>query len=60
MDWSTLWNFLIWPAIRILILIVVLLTSFAYLTWYERKLLARFQVRSVPIEQDHLVCSTGG
>jgi NADH-quinone oxidoreductase subunit H len=48
MDWSTLWNFLIWPAIRILILIVVLLTSFAYLTWYERKLLARFQVRFGP------------
>lgn len=48
MDWSTLWNFLIWPAIRILILIVVLLTSFAYLTWYERKLLARFQVRYGP------------
>ena len=48
MDWSTLWNFLVWPAIRILILIVVLLTSFAYLTWYERKLLARFQVRYGP------------
>ena len=29
-------------------LIVVLLTGFAYLTWYERKLLARFHVRYGP------------
>ncbi len=31
-----------------MVLIFVLLTSFAYLTWYERKLLARFQVRYGP------------
>jgi NADH-quinone oxidoreductase subunit H len=48
MDWSSLWTYLIWPSIRILVLIVVLLTGFAYLTWYERKLLARFQVRYGP------------
>lgn len=45
MDWL---NVLIWPVIRILILIVVLLTGFAYLTWYERRLIARFQVRVGP------------
>jgi len=45
MDWLQL---LVFPAIRALILIFVLLTGFAYLTWYERKLLARFQVRYGP------------
>jgi NADH-quinone oxidoreductase subunit H len=45
MDWL---NFIVFPAIRALILIVVLLTGFAYLTWFERKLLARFQVRYGP------------
>ena len=37
MDWLQV---LVFPAIRALILIFVLLTGFAYLTWYERKLLA--------------------
>ena len=45
MDWLQL---LVFPAIRALILIFVLLTGFAYLTWFERKLLARFQVRYGP------------
>ena len=45
MDWL---NLLVFPAIRALILIFVLLTGFAYLTWFERKLLARFQVRYGP------------
>ncbi len=45
MDWL---NLLVFPLIRALILIVVLLTGFAYLTWFERKLLARFQVRYGP------------
>jgi NADH-quinone oxidoreductase subunit H len=45
MDWL---NLLVFPLIRALILIVVLLTAFAYLTWFERKLLARFQVRYGP------------
>lgn len=45
MDWL---EFLVFPTIRALILIVVLLTGFAYLTWFERKLLARFQVRYGP------------
>ena len=45
MDWLQV---LVFPAIRALILIFVLLTGFAYLTWYERKLLARFQVRYGP------------
>jgi NADH-quinone oxidoreductase subunit H len=45
MDWL---NLIVFPVIRSIVLIVVLLTGFAYLTWYERKLLARFQVRYGP------------
>lgn len=45
MDWL---NMVVFPIIRSIVLIFVLLTSFAYLTWYERKLLARFQVRYGP------------
>ncbi len=45
MDWLEL---LVFPIIRALLLIFVLLTGFAYLTWFERKLLARFQVRYGP------------
>ncbi len=45
MDWL---NLIVIPTIRSLVLIVVLLTGFAYLTWYERKLLARFHVRIGP------------
>ncbi len=45
MDWL---NLIVFPIIRIVVLIVVLLTGFAYLTWFERKLIARFQVRIGP------------
>ncbi len=45
MDW---WNYFIFPLIRIVILLLVLLTGFAYLTWYERRLIARFQARVGP------------
>src|SRR5690554_2075498 len=45
MDWL---NTLFFPTLRAVVLIVVLLTCFAYLTWVERKLLARFQVRVGP------------
>ncbi|MDQ3248284.1 MAG: NADH-quinone oxidoreductase subunit H, partial [Chloroflexota bacterium] len=45
MDWL---NLIVFPILRSIVLIVVLMTSFAYLTWYERKLLARFQVRYGP------------
>jgi NADH-quinone oxidoreductase subunit H len=45
MDWI---NLVFIPLIRATALIIVLLTCFAYLTWYERKLLARFQVRYGP------------
>ena len=44
-DWL---NMLVFPFIRIVVLILVLLTGFAYLTWFERKLIARFQVRIGP------------
>ena len=44
MDWFLL---LEW-AIKAIILIFALLTGFAYLTWYERKVLARMQVRYGP------------
>ncbi len=45
MDW---FNLILIPLLRSVALIIVLLTGFAYLTWYERKLLARFQVRYGP------------
>jgi NADH-quinone oxidoreductase subunit H len=45
MDWL---NLIVFPVLRSIALIVVLLTGFAYLTWYERKLLARFHVRYGP------------
>lgn len=45
MDWISL---IVVPAIKSLVLIIVLLTSFAYLTYYERKMLARFHVRYGP------------
>ncbi|MBK8050152.1 MAG: NADH-quinone oxidoreductase subunit NuoH [Anaerolineales bacterium] len=48
MDFAWWLNTLILPTIRALVVILVLLTGFAYLTWYERKLLARFQVRYGP------------
>ena len=48
MDFNWWLNTIIFPVIRAVTLIVVLLTGFAYLTWYERKLLARFHVRYGP------------
>ncbi|MCB0084200.1 MAG: NADH-quinone oxidoreductase subunit NuoH [Caldilineaceae bacterium] len=45
MDWL---NLVILPAIRVIIMIFVLLTGAAYLTWYERKLISRFQIRYGP------------
>ncbi len=45
MDWI---NLVLIPAIKSVILVVVLLTGFAYLTWLERKLIARFQMRIGP------------
>ena len=48
MDFNWWLNTIIFPVIRAVVLILVLLTGFAYLTWYERKLLARFHVRYRP------------
>lgn len=45
MDWISL--FLV-PAIKSVLLVIVLLTGFAYLSYIERKLVARFQVRYGP------------
>ena len=45
MDWI---NLVIIPAVKSIILVVVLLTGFAYLTWVERKLIGRFQQRIGP------------
>jgi NADH-quinone oxidoreductase subunit H len=45
MDWISL--FLV-PAIKSVFLVVALLTGFAYLSYVERKLVARFQVRYGP------------
>ncbi len=45
MDWI---NLILIPAIKSVILVIVLLTGFAYLTWVERKLICRFQQRIGP------------
>lgn len=45
MDWIA---YLVIPLVKSLVWIVALLTGFAYLTYYERKLVARFQVRYGP------------
>jgi NADH-quinone oxidoreductase subunit H len=45
MDWITL---IIVPAVKSILLIVVLLTGFAYLTLFERKLVGRFHLRYGP------------
>ena len=45
MDWVDL---ILIPLLKSLVLILLLLTGFAYMTYYERKLVARFQVRYGP------------
>jgi NADH-quinone oxidoreductase subunit H len=45
MDWISL---IVVPAVKSLVLILVLLTGFAYLTYYERKVLSRFHARYGP------------
>ncbi|MFZ4655978.1 MAG: NADH-quinone oxidoreductase subunit NuoH [Caldilineaceae bacterium] len=45
MDWL---NLVVFPLIRSLILVFAVLTGAAYLTWMERKLLSRFQIRYGP------------
>src|SRR5512136_1570041 len=45
MDWI---NFILIPAVKSIVLIVVLLTGFAYLTLFERKLVGRFHLRYGP------------
>jgi NADH-quinone oxidoreductase subunit H len=45
MDWV---ETILIPLVKSLILILILLTGFAYMTYYERKLVARFQVRYGP------------
>ncbi len=45
MDWI---NLILIPAVKSVVLVVVLLTGFAYLTWFERKLIGRFQQRIGP------------
>ena len=42
------WAFVLELVIKSFILVMVLLTGFAYLTWYERKALSRMQVRYGP------------
>ncbi len=45
MDWL---NLVVFPLIRSLILVFAVLTGAAYLTWMERKLIGRFQIRYGP------------
>jgi NADH-quinone oxidoreductase subunit H len=44
MTWALFWEW----TIKSLILIFTLLIGFGYLTWYERRFLARIQVRIGP------------
>ena len=44
MDWIMILEWII----KGLVLVLIMLTGFAYLTWYERKLLSRMQVRYGP------------
>ena len=44
MDWIMILEWIL----KGLVLVLILLTGFAYLTWYERKLLSRMQVRYGP------------
>jgi NADH-quinone oxidoreductase subunit H len=45
MDWISL---ILVPALKSVLVVVALLTGFAYLSYFERKLVARFQVRYGP------------
>ena len=45
MDWISL---ILIPGITSLVLVVILLTGFAYLTLFERKMIGRFQLRIGP------------
>lgn len=45
MDWL---NLVVYPTIRVLVMLLFLLTAAAYLTWFERKLIARFGLRMGP------------
>ena len=45
MDWL---NLVVYPTIRVLVMLFFLLTAAAYLTWFERKLIARFGLRVGP------------
>lgn len=45
MDWL---NLIVFPVIRVILLIFVVMTGAAYLTWFERKLIGRFQIRYGP------------
>ncbi len=45
MDWI---NLILIPAIKSIILVVILLPGFAYATWFERTLIGRFQLRIGP------------
>ncbi len=45
MDWL---NLIILPGIKSIVLVLALLGGFAYLTWVERKLIGRFQMRIGP------------
>lgn len=45
---APLWAVLVINAVKGLVVIVTLLAAFAYMTWLERRLIARFQVRYGP------------
>lgn len=48
METAPLWALLVVTALKGLVVIFALLTAFAYLTWLERRLVSRFQVRIGP------------
>ncbi len=48
METPPLWAVLVLHALKGLVILVALLTAFAYMTWLERRLVSRFQVRIGP------------
>ena len=48
MDQHPFWAVLAVIAVKSLVVLIILLTAFAYLTWLERRLISRFQLRVGP------------
>lgn len=45
---APLWGIVLLTVVKSLVVLIALLTAFAYMTWLERRLIARFQIRLGP------------